>query len=62
MTPYYTDNEKNEKKNEDSTKDCLTINKLLVHPFYSEIELTESFLKFLFNSGKDKKENEWIYL
>ena len=58
LTPYYTDNEKNEKKNEDSTKDCLTINKLLVHPFYSEIELTESFLKFLFNSGKDKKENE----
>ena len=49
---------KMKKKNEDSTKDCLTINKLLVHPFYSEIELTESFLKFLFNSGKDKKENE----
>ena len=58
MKQYYTDNKKKKKKNEDSTKDCLTINKLLVHPFYSEIELTESFLKFLFNSGKDKKENE----
>jgi hypothetical protein len=38
LTPYYKDNEKNEKKNEDSTKDCLTINKLLIvwisHSFY----------------------------
>ena len=48
LTPYYKDNEKNEKKNEDSTKDCLTINKLLIHPFYSETETTESFLKDLF--------------
>ena len=61
LAPYYKDNEKNEKKNEDSTKDCLTINKLLVHPFYSEIQLTESFLKFLFNTEKvekDKKKSE----
>ena len=48
LTPYYKDNEKNEKKNEDSTKDCLTINKLLIHPFYSETDITESFLKDLF--------------
>ena len=48
LTPYFKDNEKNEKKNEDSTKDCLTINKLLIHPFYSETETTESFLKDLF--------------
>ena len=46
--PYYENNEKNEKKNEDSTKDCLTINKLLIHPFYSEMEATENFLKTLF--------------
>ena len=52
LTPYYKDNEKNEKKNEDSTKDCLTINKLLIHPFYSETDITESFLKDLFNSPK----------
>ena len=48
LTPYYVDNEKNEKKNEDSTKDCLTINKLLIHPFYSDTEATENFLKTLF--------------
>ena len=48
LTPYYVDNEKNEKKNEDSTKDCLTINKLLIHPFYSDTEVTENFLKTLF--------------
>ena len=52
LSPYYKDNEKNEKKNEDSTKDCLTINKLLIHPFYSEMEATETFLKDLFNSPK----------
>ncbi len=52
LTPYYKHNEKNEKKNEDSTKDCLTINKLLIHPFYSETDITESFLKDLFNSPK----------
>ena len=52
LTPYFKDNEKNEKKNEDSTKDCLTINKLLIHPFYSETETSESFLKDLFNSSK----------
>ena len=49
LTPYYENNEKNEKKNEDSTKDCLTINKLLIHPFYSDTQATENFLKTLFN-------------
>ena len=49
LLPYFTNNEKNEKKNEDSTKECLTVNKLLIHPFYSEINLTESYLKNLFN-------------
>ena len=49
LTPYYENNEKNEKKNEDSTKDCLTINKLLIHPFYSDTQTTENFLKTLFN-------------
>ena len=52
LAPYYKDNEKNERKNEDSTKDCLTINKLLIHPFFSEMEATETFLKDLFNSPK----------
>ena len=51
LAPYYKDNEKNERKNEDSTKDCLTINKLLIHPFFSEMEATETFLKDLFNSS-----------
>ena len=46
------------KKNEDSTKDCLTINKLLIHPFYSEIDLTESFLKFLFKTETINKEKD----
>ena len=49
LTPYYENNEKNEKKNEDSTKDCLTINKLLIHPYYSDTQATENFLKTLFN-------------
>ena len=49
LTPYYENNEKNEKKNEDSTKDCLTINRLLIHPFYSDTQATENFLKTLFN-------------
>ena len=49
LSPYYENNEKNEKKNEDSTKDCLTINKLLIHPFYSDTQATENFLKTLFN-------------
>ena len=46
------------KKNEDTTKDCLTINNLLIHPFYSEINLTESFLKYLFKTEAVKDENE----
>jgi len=54
LTPYYENNEKNEKKNEDSTKDCLTINKLLIHPFYSEINLSESFLKYLYKTENIK--------
>jgi len=51
---------KKEKKNEDTTKDCLTINKLLIHPFYSEINLTESFLKYLFKTESINKEKEII--
>ena len=47
LLPYFKGGENKEKKNEDTTKDCLTINKLLIHPFYSEINLTESFLKCL---------------
>lgn len=58
LLPYFINNEKNEKKNEDSTKDCLTINKLLIHPFYSEIDLTESFLKFLFKTETVNKEKD----
>ena len=58
LLPYFINNEKNEKKNEDSTKDCLTINKLLIHPFYSEIDLTESFLKFLFKTETINKEKD----
>ena len=58
LLPYFINNEKNEKKNEDSTKDCLTINKLLIHPFYSEIDLTESFLKYLFKTEAINKESE----
>ena len=58
LLPYFINNEKNEKKNEDTTKDCLTINKLLIHPFYSEINLTESFLKYLFKMEGVKKNNE----
>ena len=58
LSPYYINNEKNEKKNEDSTKECLTINKLLIHPFYSEIDLTESFLKYLFKTEGVDKEKE----
>ena len=58
LLPYFINNEKNEKKNEDSTKDCLTINKLLIHPFYSEIDLTESFLKFLFKTEAINKEKD----
>ena len=55
LSPYFIDNEKNEKKNEDSTKDCLTINKLLVHPFYAETQTTETFLKDLFNNSLQEK-------
>ena len=58
LLPYYIGGEKKEKKNEDSTKDCLTINKLLIHPFYSEINLTESFLKYLFKTESINKESE----
>jgi hypothetical protein len=58
LMPYFLNNEKNEKKNEDSTKDCLTINKLLIHPFYSDIELTESFLKYIFKTENVKKEDK----
>ena len=58
LMPYFINNEKNEKKNEDSTKDCLTINKLLIHPFYSDIELTESFLKYIFKTENVNKEDK----
>ena len=59
LLPYFKGGEKNEKKNEDTTKDCLTINNLLIHPFYSEINLTESFLKYLFKTeAVNKDENE----
>ena len=58
LLPYFKGGEKNEKKNEDTTKDCLTINNLLIHPFYSEINLTESFLKYLFKTEAVKDENE----
>ena len=59
LLPYFKGGEKNEKKNEDTTKDCLTINNLLIHPFYSEINLTESFLKYLFKTEavKDEQKN-----
>ena len=58
LLPYFENNEINEKRNEDSTKDCLTINKLLIHPFYSETNLDESFLKKLFKTESIKKEGE----
>ena len=58
LLPYFIGGEKKEKKNEDTTKDCLTINKLLIHPFYSEINLTESFLKYLFKTEGVDKEKE----
>jgi hypothetical protein len=58
LLPYFKGGENKEKKNEDTTKDCLTINKLLIHPFYSEINLTESFLKYLYKTENIKKENE----
>ena len=58
LLPYFMGGENKEKKNEDTTKDCLTINKLLIHPFYSEINLTESFLKYLYKTENIKKENE----
>ena len=35
--------ENKEKKYEDRTEDCLTIIKLLIHSFYSEIILSEFF-------------------
>ena len=38
LLPYGDENK--EKNNEDTTEDCLTINKLLIHPF--------SFLKYLY--------------
>ena len=45
LLPYGDENK--EKNNEDTTEDCLTINKLLIiHPFYSEINLSESFSKY----------------
>ena len=57
LTPYYTNNEKNESKNENLTKKSLTINKLLIHPFYSNTNLEEPFLRSLFKT-EDVKEND----
>jgi hypothetical protein len=43
LLPYFIGGENKEKKYEDRTENCLTINKLMIHSFYSEIILSESF-------------------
>ena len=55
--PYYKNNEKLEITNETAIKKSLTINMLLVHPFYSNTNLDERFLRFLFKQNEDNQAN-----
>ena len=55
--PYYKNNEKLEIPNETAIKKSLTINMLLVHPFYSNTNLDERFLRFLFKQNEDNQAN-----
>lgn len=52
--PYYKNNDKNELPTEYAIKQSLTINKLLIHPFYSNTNVDEHFLRFLFKQSEDK--------
>ena len=58
MSPYFEGGK--EMMNEESIKRTLTINMLLVHPFYSNTNLDEQFLKFLFKE-KEKEERKDEY-
>ena len=49
MSHYYDDNENVEVANENAVTKSLSINMLLVHPFYSNTKLDEEFLRYLFN-------------
>lgn len=62
-TPYYL-NSLIEKKTKEMLKKTLTINELLIHPFYSETNVDEDFLRFIFKmedeeskKAKEKEEN-----
>ena len=48
MTHYYEDNENVEVANENAVRKSLSINMLLIHPFYSNTKLDEEFLRYLF--------------
>jgi len=52
--PYYIVDKLNDKHEEDPNDDLLkrtmTINLLLIHPFYSDIKIEDSFLKILFKN------------
>ena len=49
MSHYYNDNENVEVANENAVTKSLSINMLLVHPFYSNTKLDEEFLRYLFS-------------
>ena len=54
MTNYYVDNDKNEVANENAVRKFLTINDLLIHPFYSDTKLDEQFIRYLFKQEEKK--------
>ena len=56
MTHYYEDNENVEVANENAVRKSLSINMLLIHPFYSNTKLDEEFLRYLFEQNNNKME------
>ena len=56
MTHYYENNENVEVANENAVRKSLSINMLLIHPFYSNTKLDEEFLRYLFEQNNNKME------
>ena len=52
LEPYYLND--TEVINENVIKKSLTVNLLLIHPFYSNTNLDEQFLKYIFSNSKEE--------
>ena len=54
LEPYYLNDKDTEIINENVIKKSLTVNLLLIHPFYSNTNLDEQFLKYIFSNSKEE--------